>query len=285
MNVLITGAQGMLAAALLRLTSGLCWNVVGCSRSELDVTDQDEVRSRIRELQPNIVFHCAAYTAVDRAEEEVEQAFLVNETGARFVAEASADAGALMVFPSTDYVFPGTGDRPWLPDDPTNPLSVYGRSKLGGEGAVRGAGGRTLVARTSWLFGEGGPNFVDSMIRLAGSHSRLAVVADQVGRPTWTDDLALALLDLAVAGHQGTVHVANRGQATWRDLAEAAIRLAGSHTPVDPVTTQDYGAKAPRPLYSVLDISDTERLLGRSMPEWRDSLRRYIALSQTHDSP
>lgn len=276
MNALITGAGGMLAHALDRVLDARGWTVSGLSRSELDVTRRADVEAALNRFRPDVVFHCAAFTAVDAAEEESEAAFSVNRDGARIAAEGSAQAGALFVYPSTDYVFSGVADRPWRVDDPKRPASVYGRSKLEGEQAVREAGDRHLIARTSWLYGAGGKNFVDTMIRLGSSHDTLRVVADQVGRPTWTRDLALALVELAEANEVGTLHIANQGQTTWRDLAAAALRAVGSSTRVDSVTTAEYGAPAPRPLYSVLDLDETERRLGRPMPHWETSLRRYL---------
>lgn len=266
----------MLAHALDRVLDARGWTVSGLSRSELDVTRRADVEAALNRFRPDVVFHCAAFTAVDAAEEESEAAFSVNRDGARIAAEGSAQAGALFVYPSTDYVFSGVADRPWRVDDPKRPASVYGRSKLEGEQAVREAGDRHLIARTSWLYGAGGKNFVDTMIRLGSSHDTLRVVADQVGRPTWTRDLALALVELAEANEVGTLHIANQGQTTWRDLAAAALRAVGSSTRVDSVTTAEYGAPAPRPLYSVLDLDETERRLGRPMPHWETSLRRYL---------
>ena len=231
----------------------------------------------VRSAAPDVVFHCAAYTAVDRAESEPEKVFAVNERGAANVAAAAAAADALIVYPSTDYVFSGDSAVPYRPGDATAPCNVYGKSKLAGEIAVRQSGARHLIARTSWLFGAGGRNFVDTMLARAGRGELVRIVDDQMGRPTWTEELARALTELACAGREGVHHVACAGRATWCELAQEALRLGGVTATVDPVGTEEFGAGAPRPRWSVLDISATEALLRRPMPDWRHALAAYLA--------
>ena len=276
MNVLITGGGGMLAQALTRVLVQRGHSVQALTRGDLDITRRESVSDAITQAQPDVVFNGAAYTAVDRAEEDQDAAFAVNAEGPRNLAVACASLGALLVHPSTDYVFDGSLRRPLREDDPTGPASVYGASKLAGEEAIHAAGGRSLIARTSWLYGAGGKNFVDTMLGLGATRDRLTVVDDQTGSPTWTDDLAEALVDLAQAGETGVVHASNQGSTTWRAFAETALRLAGIETPVDPTTTEAFGAPAPRPRYSVLDLSGLETRLGRPMPSWQDALGRYL---------
>ncbi len=273
----MTGAGGLLAYALVRELRRRGVPTTAVERGELDVTRAADVRRAVVAAQPTVVLHCAAYTAVDRAESDESAAFAVNEAGTANVASAAAVVGALVVYPSTDYVFSGDAEVPYRPGDPTGPLNVYGRSKLAGEHAVQRSGARFLIVRTSWLFGPGGRDFVDAVIARSRRTAPIRVVHDQVGSPTWTMELAPALLDLAWSGREGVFHLAGGGRATWRELACEALRLGGSaKSRVEPVTTKEYGAPAPRPRSSVLDASDAEAALGRALPCWRDSLSEHL---------
>ena len=282
MKALVTGSGGLLGHALLRALRCRGVRTEALSRHELDVTRVAAVRRAIGRAVPDVVFHCAAYTAVDRAESEPQRAFAVNEEGAAHVAEAAETAGALIVYPSTDYVFAGDSAAPYRPADATGPRSVYGQSKLAGEEAVRRSGARHMIARTSWLFGAGGRNFVDAVLARADRGERVQVVDDQTGRPTWTEELARALVELACAGREGVHHVACAGRATWRELAQEALRLGGPAgaaevAEVKAVSTAEFGAAAPRPRWSVLDISATQAVLERPMSGWREALAAYLA--------
>jgi dTDP-4-dehydrorhamnose reductase len=277
MKVLLTGAEGLLGTALVEEACGRGYDVVPLGRSELDVTDGGECNQAIRRAHPEIVVHCAAYTAVDLAESEPVLARMVNEDGTRNVVAASLRAGARLVYPSTDYVFGGAGlGRPWRPDDHPEPRGVYARTKYAGEEVVRAASDRNLVLRTGWLYGKGGRNFVDTVVGLVQERGLIRVVSDQVGRPTWTTSLARTLFDLIEAGAEGTYHATDGGTATWFDLARAAVESAGVDARVEPVTTGQFGAVAPRPTYSVLDLESTEGLLRRPAPDWRKSLVEYL---------
>ena len=275
MRILVTGAGGLLGSAAVADARTRGWSVAARPRAELDVTDAAAVAEAVASASPDAVLHCAAWTAVDRAEAEPGRALEVNRDGTAAVAEACAAAGALLVYPSTDYVFDGRKGAPYAPDDAPNPLSAYGRSKRAGEEAARRAP-RRLVARTSWLYGAGGKNFVDAVLARAERGEALRVVDDQRGRPTWTRSLAAALLDLVERGATGVLHVSDAGEATWRELALEALRLAGLDVPVEPVSTEAWGAPAPRPRESLLDLSETERVLGRPLPHWKESLARYV---------
>jgi len=275
-RALITGGAGLLASALGPELEQRGWVVDRLGRERLDITKEPEVFAAMRKRTPDVVFHCAAYTAVDRAESERNLAFRVNRDGAGAVARACGDR-ALMVYPSTDYVFSGEATVPYGPEDSTGPLNAYGASKLAGEELVAEAASRYLIARTSWLYGSGGRNFVDRMLELAeGGANALTVVHDQTSRPTWSVDLAEALVDLVEYGATGVYHVAGGGQATWFELAREAFALRGLRVPVEPVTTAAFGAPAPRPGFSVLDLEGTERVLGRPMRHWREALSRYL---------
>jgi dTDP-4-dehydrorhamnose reductase len=228
-----------------------------------------------------VVVHYAAYTAVDTAEDEPDEAMAVNRGGTGNVVSGAAAVGATVIYPSTDYVFDGSSARPYLPDDAPHPLGAYGRSKLAGEMEVRRTPGAHLIVRTSWLYGVGGRNFVDTVRRRASEGRELRVVADQEGRPTWTESLAVTLLDLIGTGASGTLHACDAGHATWYDLARAVVEITGLEVPVVPVSTAEWGARAPRPARSLLDLTATETLLRRPLPHWRRSLMTYLS-SATH---
>ena len=244
------------------------------------MTRRTDVVDRMRSLRPHWVVHCAAWTAVDRAESEPEAAFRVNETSAAIVAEAAADVGAGILYPSTDFVFDGEAAVPYAPDAPVAPLSVYGASKAAGERVVRESGAAHLVCRTSWLFGRDGRNFVDMVRERARQGRRLRVVSDQIGRPTWTRTVALALIELMERDERGITHVADAGQTTWFELALETARMCGLGTEIHPVTSEEWGAPARRPRYGVLDLTDAERRLQRSLPHWKDTLSRYLSRAE-----
>ncbi|MGH7466957.1 MAG: dTDP-4-dehydrorhamnose reductase [Longimicrobiales bacterium] len=271
MNVLITGARGMLAQAVNRVATEHGHATTGLPRTLLDVTNEAAVRSLLSACKPDVVIQCAGYTRVDQAETERSAAFSVNATGAGYVARACAEIGAAVVYPSTDYVFSGRAAQPYTPHDAVAPVNVYGASKAAGEVVVRGAP-RHYVVRTSWLYGAGGPNFVTTILQRARSGEPLRVVNDQRGCPTWTRDLARTiLLLLELRAPAGTYHACNQGEATWYQLACASLQLAGVNVPVTAINTEAAGRSARRPGYSVLDCSGTERIVGPLRP-WRDAL-------------
>ena len=275
MRILVTGANGLLGTQVADDATSRGHEVVALGHAELDVTDEALVARTIAGRAPEAVVHCAAYTAVDRAESEPDGAYAVNRDGARHVAAASAACGAVVLYLSSDYVFDGAGRRPYLPDDATGPLSVYGESKLLGEKAVRDVGGEWIVVRTSWLYG-GGSGFVPSILRRASRGESLKIVSDQRGRPTWAPEAARTLLDLLEREVRGVWHVAGGGACTWLELATEAVRAAGYDVPIERITSVERGAPASRPAYSVLDLEATERLLGRRMVHWRETLAQYV---------
>jgi dTDP-4-dehydrorhamnose reductase len=276
-RVLVTGAGGMLARAVVRSFESRGHPVLALSRVQLDVTDRSSVAAVMHEREPDVVVQCAAYTAVDRAESEPEAARAVNAHGAAIVAEACQRTGALFVYPSTDYVFPGARARPYRPDEETGPINAYGQSKLAGEEAARAAG-RWLVVRTSWLYGAGGTNFVETMLHLAAEQRPLRVVHDQVGRPTWTGSLADSLYELVERGAEGIFHVTDGGEPTsWFGFASTIFELCGQRVELEAVPSSAFPTPARRPAYSVLDLAAAEATLGRPLPDWRESLARYLA--------
>jgi dTDP-4-dehydrorhamnose reductase len=283
MKILVTGAHGLLGTEFVGAVRRGGLDVVACGRGDLDVTDREAARARIQEAAPDWVVHCAAYTAVDRAEAEEAQAFAVNVGGSSNVATAAVEIGARMVYISTDYVFDGEQRVPYLPTDRPRPLSVYGRSKLAGEEAVRlvygskgGWGSAPLIVRSGWIYGAGGRGFVAAMLERAEAGTPLKIVNDQWGRPTWARNLAEITLQLMKARVQGIWHVADGGEATWAALAREAFRLRGLTADVEEVSSGSWGAAAARPTYSVLDLAKSESAVGRDMMEWTEALSRCL---------
>lgn len=276
MRLLVTGAGGLLGTEVVPMARDRGHDVVSAARADLDVTDREAVTATLRHHCPDVVIHGAAYTAVDRAEEEPGEAHAVNVDGAHNVAAAAADVGAVCVYVSTDFVFDGRSDRPYPPDAPTAPLSVYGRTKRDGERVVADADGAHLIVRTSWVYGAGGRNFLTAVLERARQGQALKVVSDQTGRPTWARNLARGILDLVDVEARGTWHVADGGWCTWYELARHALEVEDLDVPVEPVTSEAWGAPAPRPRYSVLDVSATEALLGRQMTPWTEAVSAYL---------
>lgn len=276
MRIAVTGASGMLARELIPQLESAGHEVKALPRAQADVTSLATVRAAIEPFAPRWIVHLAAFTRVDDCEREPDLAFRVNGLGARNAALAAAACGASVLTISTDYVFDGRATRPYREYDPAAPLSVYGRSKWAGEEAVREVAPRHVIVRTAWLYGAGGANFVDSILRKARHGEPLAVVDDQRGSPTWTRDLAAALVLLVAAGEYGTYHCTNGGDCTWHELAEHAIARAGRDTPVGRIGTVALARPAPRPAYSVLDGSWCEHVTGLKMPHWKDAVDRYV---------
>ncbi|HEY6872512.1 MAG TPA: dTDP-4-dehydrorhamnose reductase [Geobacteraceae bacterium] len=272
--ILVVGAKGMLGRDLMEVLTG---EVRGVDIEEIDITSLESTRRVLLTLKPAVVVNAAAYTDVDGCETNRELAMQVNGEGVAHLALAVMEIGAKLVHVSTDYVFDGAKDSPWLEDDPTNPLSVYGESKLAGELNARIVPDH-LIVRTQWLYGLHGKNFVETMLRLAGERSELAVVDDQTGSPTWTVDLARAIKALIDTGCRGTFHAANTGFCSWNGFARAIFEEAGLAVTVKPMTTQELGRPATRPLYSVLDCGKLATDTGFQPEPWREALRKYLQL-------
>jgi dTDP-4-dehydrorhamnose reductase len=275
MRILVTGAGGMLGQDVVRAASARGQEVVGLAHDELDVTDADAVAAAIELARPDAVVNCAAWTDVDGGEADPDGARAVNAEGAGNVARAAAAAGTRLVHVSTDYVFDGEKRAPYVESDATAPRSVYGATKLAGEDAVRAAGGSHAIARSSWLFGAGGRNFVATMLGLGAERDEVKVVTDQIGRPTYTGHLAHALLELAAGTSEGVHHVAGGGEpCSWHDFTVEIFRQAGVECRVAPCTTAEMPRPAPRPAYSALA---SERPETPALPAWQDGLAAYLS--------
>jgi dTDP-4-dehydrorhamnose reductase len=276
MKVLVTGGSGMLGRDAAAEFASRGHDVIALDKAALDVTRPGDVAEAVDRYAPEVVVQCAAYTQVDAAEQIPETAWEVNARGASVVARECQRVGALFVYPSTDYVFSGASQSPWKTTDSPNPLNAYGKSKLEGEQeALRGD--RGLVVRTSWLYGDGGPNFVEKICQAARERGRLEVVDDQIGRPTWTRSFAVSLAGLVEADASGIFHASDGGDpVSWYEFAQEILRLRGIDVPLIPVASSEYPRPARRPSYSVLDCTETERVLGCSMKDWRLSLDQYL---------
>jgi len=281
MSVLLLGSGGQLGTAL---TASRPEGVTLVARDypEIDLGDAAAIEALVAAVSPKLIFNAAAYTAVDKAETETELALRINGEGVGALARAAEKAGARLIHVSTDYVFDGTKGHPYLPSDPPSPKSAYGKSKLAGEKAALAACRDCLVVRTAWLYHEGGANFVKTMLRLMASRPEVRVVCDQVGTPTYAGSLAQALWTLAQGGHRGILHFTDSGVASWYDFACAiqeealALGLLEKAVPVVPIATSDYPLPAPRPVFGVLDKSETWALLGKPAPHWRTTLRLML---------
>jgi len=280
LKVLLLGAGGMLARDLMaQAPDGV--DLVPPTRAETDVTAEAAVAAALREVRPQVIINCAAYTNVDEAEAERQEAFLVNGVAPGIIGRAASapphrsPLTALVVHFSTDYVFDGRSHRPYREDDPTDPIGAYGASKLAGEQALAASGVTHLIVRTQWLFGLGGRSFPRTMWERATAGKATRVVNDQLGRPTYTVDLARAVWHV-IGKRSGILHIANLGQATRYDVARRVFHAAGVPGLLSPCTTAEYPTPARRPAYSVLDTAKYESLAGTALPRWEDALDRFL---------
>ncbi|MEO0108382.1 MAG: dTDP-4-dehydrorhamnose reductase [candidate division WOR-3 bacterium] len=275
-RILVTGARGMLGSQLCPQLRECGHEVIEWDLPEFDVTDVNRAIRGAVELRPSMIFHLAAYTDVDRAEEERALAYKVNTMGTWTMAIAARDSGATLIYLSTDYVFDGEKRSPYVEADPPHPINYYGLTKLLGEQAVERYLRHYFICRTSWLFGAGGRNFVDTILTLARERDRLDVVNDQAGSPTWTDDLSRALCQLAGSQQYGVYHITNSDVCTWFEFAREILLQAGLDVPLFPTTQEKYVRPARRPSYSVLDNSRFQATFGIVLPSWKEALRGYL---------
>ena len=276
MRILVTGASGQLGYDVERELERRGIEHLGTSSRELDITDRAAVEHLMQSYRPDAVVHCAAYTKVDLAEDEPERCWAVNADGTRNMAAACRKTGAKMLYISTDYVFPGTGEQFRRTDDPVSPVNTYGRSKLAGELAVQSLLEKYFIVRISWVFGKNGNNFVKTMLRLAETKAELSVVCDQIGSPTYTADLAPLLCDMVQTERYGVYHATNEGTCAWSEFAEAIFELAGRQVVVHPIPTSAYPTRAARPLNSRMSKERLRDNGFQALLEWKDALARYL---------
>jgi dTDP-4-dehydrorhamnose reductase len=276
-KVLITGAAGMLGRDMVLAAGNAGHAVVGFGHTELDVADEAAVERKFEAERPDVVINCAAWTDVDGAEEAEEAALAINGAGAGTVAAAAAAVEASTVYISSDYVFDGSKGAPYVESDQPAPLSAYGRTKLAGEEATAAANPRHFVVRSSWLFGIGGSNFVETMLRLAADHGEVLVVRDQVGSPTYTWHLAYGVVRLIEGVEYGIHHMAGGGACSWYEFAREIFEQAKVECRVLSATTEMLGRPAPRPAYSAL-ASQREHAI--ELPSWQDGLAGYLSQRQ-----
>lgn len=275
MKILVTGVHGQLGYDVCKVLSARGIEHKGVDREDFDLTDSEATRAYVEEYAPDAVIHCSAWTAVDKAEDELDVVTAINVGGTRAIAEACKKLDAKMIYISTDYVFPGTGERFYEPDDPTGPLGAYGLTKLGGEKAVQELLDKYFIVRVSWVFGINGNNFIRTMLRLAETKTELNVVCDQIGSPTYTADLAPLLCDMVVTDKYGVYHATNEGVCSWADFAEAIFRVAGKQVTVHHIPTSEYPTRAVRPLNSRMSKDRLEQMGFSRLPTWQDALARY----------
>lgn len=277
MKILVTGSKGMLAHDLIPILKER-HDVTAPQEEALDITKRESLKQIIKEVSPDIVINCAAYTSVDKAEEEREKAFFINGTGVQNLSLVCADNNIPLCHISTDYVFNGKKKSPYTPFDNSDPINTYGESKLAGEKYAQWIMSKFYIIRTSWLYGKGGNNFVSTILRLAKEKPEIKVVKDQTGSPTSTVSLSLAIKRLIETGAYGIYHFTDEtnGGISWHDFAKEIVRLSGLNTKVVPITTAEFPRPAKRPAYSVLDTMLFSEVTGYSPKDWKDSLKMYF---------
>lgn len=285
MKYLVTGATGQLGGDIVRELERRGLTCIAPTRYDMPLEDDSRIEAYLNTVAPDVVIHCAAYTAVDKAEEEADRAWRVNAEATAAIARVCRRIGAVLVYISTDYVFPGDGEDFYGVNDPKGPKNVYGATKLAGEIAVKSSLERYFIVRISWVFGTNGNNFIRTMLRLAQKMEQINVVADQIGSPTYTADAAPRIIDLASTDYYGTYHLTNEGTCSWAELAMETFRLSKLPTLVVPITTAEYPTKAQRPLNSRMDKKSLLSAGISRMPQWQDALRRYLGELEKKEKP
>ncbi len=277
MKIIVTGAQGQLGQDIVKaLRKTGAYVVYGWGRNHLDITNRDQVINKVQEVRPGIIIHSAAYTNVDKAEENEEEAYLVNALGTKYIAEAAERIGAVVCYISTDYVFNGKATTPYKEEDITHPLGVYGKTKQAGEAFIQKFCSKFYIVRTAWLYGHGGSNFVKTMLKLAREKSELGVVHDQMGSPTYTVDLASFIVELIQSDKYGIYHATNSGQCSWYEFANEIFKRAKITVHIKPLTSEEFQRRASRPKYSVLDNEACRKNGFTPLRDWKHALQTYL---------
>ncbi|MBM7568610.1 dTDP-4-dehydrorhamnose reductase [Paenibacillus sacheonensis] len=284
MKILVTGATGQLGYDVVRHGMKRGLQMVGIGSRDLDLTKEAEVSTYIRELNPDAIVHCAAYTAVDRAEDEKEQCWSVNVDATKYLAQLAKEVNAKLLYTSTDYVFDGLGEAPFMESDQPSPIGYYGITKYEGEEAVKRLADDWFIVRVSWVFGSNGSNFVKTMLRLAETRTELNVVGDQVGSPTYTADLARLLIDIVQTDKYGVYHASNEGFCSWAEFAQDIFRQADKDVTVNAISTEDYPTRAVRPKNSRMSKQNLVRNGFHLLPAWQDAVKRYLSEMDREDT-
>ncbi|MBF0273816.1 MAG: dTDP-4-dehydrorhamnose reductase [Nitrospinae bacterium] len=278
MKILVTGGNGMLAQDILAFQNSSefsQYTFCAAGKKELDITNEEALRKTIEEIRPEIIINSAAYTKVDDCESNQSLAFAINGDALENLGKICKEKNIKLVHISTDYVFNGNGTSPYKEENPVEPASVYGASKLKGEENIKQSGCDFLIIRTAWLFGKNGSNFVKTMLNLAEKFPELKVVNDQQGTPTFTRDLAYGILKLIDGKHSGLYHLTNSGNCTWYDFAQEIFRQFNKEVKVIPVTSEEFIRPAKRPVFSVLDTTKFTKATNHTMPQWQEALINY----------
>ena len=275
-KVLVTGVNGQLGHDVINNLNDLGIENLGIDIDDLDLTDKKKVQEYITNYNPDVIVHCAAYTAVDRSEDEKELCYQVNVEGTRNIVEVSKAIDSKLVYISTDYVFSGEGEEPRHEDEITNPINYYGYTKEQGEKIITDSLDKYFIIRTSWVYGSNGNNFVNTMLKLAETKDEINVVSDQIGAPTYTKDLAQLIVDLIKTNHYGVFHGVNEGYCSWYEFAKVIFSKTGIDMKVNPVSTAEYITKAKRPLNSRMSKANLDKIGLNRLPDWEDALDRYL---------
>lgn len=276
MKVLVTGVKGQLGFDVVNELLKRGHEAIGVDIEDMDITDEESVNRVIKAAAPDAVIHCAAYTAVDAAEDNVDVCRKVNATGTGYIAKVCKDLDIKMMYISTDYVFNGQGTRPWEPDDVREPLNIYGQTKYEGELFVEETLHKFFTVRIAWVFGVNGKNFIKTMLNLGKTRDKLTVVADQIGSPTYTYDLARLLVDMIETDKYGRYHATNEGLCSWYDFACEIFKQAGMNVSVEPVGSDQFPVKAKRPMNSRMNKDKLAENGFVPLPSWQDALARYL---------
>lgn len=281
-KVLVTGVAGQLGYDVVKVLQDRKIEAVGVDIADFDLTDRAAVLDYVKKVSPSCIVHCAAYTAVDRAEDDQEKAYAVNVMGTRHIALAAKELNSKLMYISTDYVFDGEKKEPYNANDSKNPLGVYGSTKYLGEGECRSQVQKFFIVRLSWVFGKNGGNFVKTMLRLSETKDEITVVSDQIGSPTYTPDAARIICDMIATEKYGVYHVSNEGYCSWYEFASEIMRLAGRSTVIKPITAAEYRARTKRPTNSCFSKKELDANGFARLPHWKDALDRYLTEIEAH---
>lgn len=276
MKILVTGVTGQLGYDVVRRGKEKGLNMIGVGSKELEITNEFDVKKYVKALNPDVIIHCAAYTAVDKAEDEQDACRKVNVEGTKYLAEAAKNSNAKFLYISTDYVFDGSGEDPFEVTSFPNPIGTYGKTKLEGEIRVKEALEEYFIVRISWVFGVNGNNFVKTMLKLAESREELNIVGDQYGSPTYTFDLADTLLDMVLGEKYGIYNASNEGYCSWAEFAKEIFNQANIEMKVNAIATEEYPTRAKRPLNSRMSKKKLEENGFNLLPPWQDAVKRYL---------